>query len=988
MALNKQNLAITFATGIDQLTDPFQVMPTNLLSLVNCVYTKDKRLTKRNGFGDLTLLPDGVSASTLTTFKQNLTAVGDKVLAYNASSLTWVDQGRFQGALVDVLPLTRAALSQTNTDTCTANGWVISTWLEDGVQYFQVSDETTAQQLVPKTALEGNAKSARVFSVGNNFVITYLATIAATPTLRYVSLPFATLTPSSAHTISSQVKSINHAYDGVVMNDTLFIAWAGSDVGESIRVTRLSSTLTQYTTQVYTSTSIADLMSATADLVAETVWFSWYDSADDQVQTMAVNGVASVILSPTDVDNTNALTQLASFANNGVVTILGEVDNDYPSTVPSHYITKISVTEPGVIGTLATLVRSVGLASKGFVVNSIGYVLTAYQSDLQSTYFLVDESGSTIAKLAFGNGGGYISGIVLPSVTLVNEAAKLSYLRKTELQLDSQADVTYSETGVNYLSIDLNPSNLSTAEMANNLHIAGGFVWAYDGTQCTEHNFHLYPEDITATAGTVGSMPNQDYLYQVVYEWTDAQGNLHRSAPSFPVGVTLAGANDSVDLVIPTLRLTYKTDVQIVIYRWSTAQQSYHRITSPSSPLLNDPTVDTVLYTDTVTDASIATAPLIYTTGGVLENIAFPATRSLATFKNRLMVLSAEDRDVVACSKITFQDEPVQPTDLITIFVNPSSGSQQNTGPSTIISAMDDKFLIFKENNMFYIVGDGPNNLGQNNTFSEPTYIPSTVGCDNQKSLVLIPQGMMFQSNKGIWLLNRALGTQYIGADVQESGLTQITSAIAVPNSNDVRFTLSDNTALTYNYYFDRWAQFSNIPAISSCIYNDLHTYLTPSSIVRQETPGEYTDGTSPVLISFTTAWLNLAGLQGLERMYYMYLIGQYKSPHKLIVNVGYDYEDSPTQSAQATPVAYPGQWGDTPNFWGQGESWGNGQSRLQNRIFFKQQQVQAVQITVNEVYDSSYGTPPGEGLTLSGLNFIVSGKRPYPRLSSSRASS
>jgi hypothetical protein len=74
-------------------------------------------------------------------------------------------------------------------------------------------------------------------------------------------------------------------------------------------------------------------------------------------------------------------------------------------------------------------------------------------------------------------------------------------------------------------------------------------------------------------------------------------------------------------------------------------------------------------------------------------------------------------------------------------------------GDITALKAMDDKLIIFKENAIFYLSGDGPNNLGQQDTFIEPQLISSDIGCSVKNSVVLTPAGIFFKSHKGIHLL-------------------------------------------------------------------------------------------------------------------------------------------------------------------------------------------------------------------------------------------
>jgi hypothetical protein len=137
-----------------------------------------------------------------------------------------------------------------------------------------------------------------------------------------------------------------------------------------------------------------------------------------------------------------------------------------------------------------------------------------------------------------------------------------------------------------------------------------------------------------------------------------------------------------------------------------------------------------------------------------------------------------------------------------------------------------------------------------------------------------------------------------------------VVGAQAIPASNQVRFVLTDNTTLVYDYYFNQWATFDNIYAISATLYQGYQTYLNKYGQILQETPGTYLDGSQPVLMSVTTGWINLAGLQGFERFYQMYLLGTYIAPFKLNVSIGYDYSSTALQQTTITPDNYVGPWG------------------------------------------------------------------------------
>ena len=431
---------------------------------------------------------------------------------------------------------------------------------------------------------------------------------------------------------------------------------------------------------------------------------------------------------------------------------------------------------------------------------------------------------------------------------------------------------------------------------------------------------------------------------------------------------------------VPTLRLTYKTanPVKIVIYRADNGTgQIYYQVTSLLSPLLNVTTQDSVSFTDTYADSAIIGNNILYTTGGVVEDVAPPATSAMTLFKSRLMVLDAEDPNLLWFSKQVIEATPVEMSDLLTLYIAPTISAQGSTGYTKCLAAMDDKLILFKKDAIYYMTGTGPDNTGANNDFSDPIFITSNVGCANQASIVFQPNGLMFQSDKGIWILDRNLSTQYIGAPVEAYNGYQVTGAIAVPGTNQVRFALSNGVTLMYDHYYDQWGTFSNVAGVSATLYEGLHTFINSNGTVFQENIGSYTDGSSPVLMAWQTGWINLAGLQGFQRLYYFYLLGTYITPHKLSIGVAYDYASSPSQYINIVPINYNGPLGSTSPL-GSGSPLGGTPALEQWRVNVETQKCQAFQLSMNESFDPFFQTVPGPGLTLSGINSVVGLKKGY----------
>lgn len=981
------------ALGIDTKTDPKQLQIGRFLSLNNTIFQKGGLLQKRNGFGQITQLPN-TDSTFLTTFNGNLTAISDEINAYTQGTARWVTKGSITPLEVRTLPIVRSSFSETQSDSVTAGDNLVCTaYTSNGQFLYTVTDINTTQSIVAPTLIPPTTGTvtgaAKVFLMTNYFLIVFPVLIGGTNHLQLLAIPTGNPTaPLPTLDITAQYSpSGRYAFDGVVANNTLYLAWNGSDLGGAIRMQFITSTFLFSTVKVISGFS-ADMMSVTADITTPTlnIYVAFVDSVPNGY-VFAVDHILATLFGPSPITTGIPIANITQAAANGLDEIFYEQINayGYDPAIPTNFIQQINVTQAGVITGVGIVSLSVGLAAKAFIYNGTTYLFTTYHSPNQDTYFLMDNHGNIISKLAYSNGGGYLTK-GLPNFTLNGTTITLSYLFKDLIEAVNKSqglvapNGVYAQTGINLVKFNFD-ANFIVAEIGNNLHLSGGILWAYDGQKPVEQNFNVYPDSIELTPSTTGgTMTAQQYFYQVIYEWTDLQGNIHRSAPSIPVTVTTTGATSSVVVHIPTLRLSYKTKVKINIYRWSTGQQNYYQVTSVATPLINDPTVNDVAYTDTLPDSAIIGNSLIYTTGGVVENIGPPPTSTMTLFKSRLFLVDAEDRNLLWYSKQVIETTPVEMSDLFTIFIAPTISAQGSTGEITALAALDDKLIVFKSNAIYYLTGNGPDNLGANNDFSDPIFITSTVGCIDQNSIVFMPNGLMFQSDKGIWLLGRDMSTNYIGAQVEKYNSNIVLSSLNIPATNQVRFTLDNGITLMYDYFYNQWGTFVNIPGVSSTLYQQMHTYLDRFGRVFQETPGLYLDGSNPVLMSFTTGWANIAGLQGFERAYYFLLLGSYITPHKLQIQIAYDYEDSIFQSSIINPDNFNPVYG-SDSLYGGSSPFGGPSSIEQWRVFLQRQKCQSFQITMNEIYDPTFGVAAGAGFTLSGLDLVIGVKKGYTTL-------
>lgn len=481
-----------------------------------------------------------------------------------------------------------------------------------------------------------------------------------------------------------------------------------------------------------------------------------------------------------------------------------------------------------------------------------------------------------------------------------------------------------------------------------------------------------------ATSGTmtVGSIAAGTYLYCSVWKWIDNQGRIHRSAPSIPESIVVGGSNNTVTISTPLLSLTNKPNVVLEVYRTESLGSVFYQVTSISNPTFNivnnDGYYQNVIFVDSISDSSLISNELLYTTGDVLENNSPPPCSIITTYKNRVFIAGLDNKNVIQYSKILPPENKnfaAGFNDLLTIELDDTGGDIVALFP------LDDKLVIFKEKQIYYINGDGPNNTGAGSTFIEPQLITTDVGCLNANSIVTMPNGLMFQSNKGIYLLNRGLQVSYVGAAVEAFNSLIISSAVLLNDVNQVRFVTENGVALVYDYYYDQWSTFTNYQAVDCDIFQNNFVLLRENGYVHQENTASYADGydggTQHIPLVIETANFSFAGLNGFQRVYRALLLGEYKGRHSTVVSFAYDYSPVYVDSATFDGYSVIGQYayGSTgPYGETHGDVYGGDYVPYQFRIHLKQQKCTAIRVKIEDTQTS----PFNEGFNLSGITLQV----------------
>ncbi len=970
---------------LDSKTDEHDLPMGDLSVLENVRFDVPGKFLKRFGFG---AIGQASAAAQLAAYKaQLLVATGSKAYSLAASGAL-IDKGLLESLSVSALPARRDAYVQTTPDSAVhPQGVTVYTWETSagGAQY-SVFDTATAQPIVAGVSLGGTASKPKALAFGPNVIVLFYDT--STDRLRFVAIPAANPTAPTAAADFTIDPATTQIFDATVvggLNGLLVVAYANNGVANKISLRAMTAALaigaevTPMTAEAFTTccTVFGDS--------AQNVWVAYYTGTAVKVFVYDFT-LSSLLLTFTTVDA----------APGTVRNITGIVPPDSPATILyeaasaasyNNLIRTATVTLAGAVSGVGVLLRSVGLASKPFSYLGRVHVLAAYQSALQSSYFLLSGS-SVVAKLAPSVGGGLTAKSILPEVN--NPSAgiySIAYLQAD--QLSSSGGNVFTQAGVMGGTLDFTQPQTSV-ELSDNLHLAGGILSMYDGAAVVEHGFHLYPENMQATpSGAGGAMATGSYQYVAVYEWMDAQGLVHQSSPSPPLQVDVTGPTGSVALTIPTLRLTAKASpISVVVYRTQANQSVFFRLTSISGPLLNTTAADTVALADTAADTTIGgNAQLVMNplnASAELPNLAAPALSHLWRYRNRVAAIPSENPYQWIFSKAFVAGVPIEFNDQQLY-----QSVAQDGGALTCGIEMDEKNILFTATRIYVVVGEGPAANGTSPDYgSSPQNVPTDVGCSNRRSLVLTPLGVMFQASggKGIYLLTRGLAVQYIGAEVEAFNGDTVTSARLVPFGNSRRsvFTLSSGVALAYDHLAGKWSIWTGVNAVDATIFQGLLTYARVTGRLLQETPGQFQDDGEPILIGLRSGWMSFAGLEGFQRVWRFNVLGDYRSPHRLTVSVAVDSNPIPvqTQTVDAGALLGTAPLAGAP-LAGTESPGGGSWPGYEFVVKLARQKTTSVQITIQE---SQAGPVYGEGFAIHALTFLAGVKRGLRKLPATQA--
>ncbi len=613
-----------------------------------------------------------------------------------------------------------------------------------------------------------------------------------------------------------------------------------------------------------------------------------------------------------------------------------------------------------------SITRGVALASKGWsdpadgdAALSASYVTLVHDVPLFAVYMTMRHDGFCVARTLPGLAGHAVPENTphLPSVIASADDGARAY-RWTAVyrtQLEAVNLDQFTEDGLRLVSLDFaDASAFQSIVSGRTLYLGAACPLLYDGQGWFEHQPH-YAADWEAdevlhvndegTGPSAGDLTAGTRAYVFTYDYTLATGELVRGPTSKPYDVTIVGPDNTTILTIPTLRVTRmsslvpspsgRADAVISVWRTIAGDASvYYRVSGqPFVPgagggsgnvvpgyqnvnvaIANSTIVDFITFTDQLSDDDLIKQEPLYTNGGILSNDPPAETGVIAGGKNRLFATDPADGSTVRYSQERADGYAVEwPADL-SMQLDPFGGDV------TAIGILDDSVVMFKAASIYEVSGPGPlANPDAGGGWSAPALITSDVGCLSQRSLATTPMGLVFQTAKGIHLLDRSHQVTYIGAPVEAYNDQTIVRATLIDGTTQIRFLTAEGSTLLWDYFFDQWSTFGNHEGLDAVTVGGVYHYLRTDGrvFVEQATPS---DAGSAVVLDMETAWIHLQEqLQGFQHIYHLEVLGNWKSPHTLRMQYQTDYMDGwseplPFDATDPGGTGYgAGAYGDGP---------------------------------------------------------------------------
>lgn len=536
MPLQQDTVSIDLARGVNNKIDDKIAGPDQTSTLVDARFDKDKRLVKRNGITaqsqNFINDPNFMTSVTFSSagHRSKVFAHGNQLCIANNGSLFTQYQGQdkwvFQGTYVPMaINLNRLDANVQFFDTVTVAGVTVTI----SSQSVYVSEEST-NSIISKTPLISEVGLRSLGFQSSAYVLTQSS---STNTI------FARAVNLANGAIGPQVAVVTD-YNGYSFPINLTITSSASSIGEAAFISYLNTSQTHKVIPFLSIGSVSSLGALVVGSISQlhsnvkieqtinpnrlhiagpsrpvingSTIQAWTFTASTYTNTYSTNVVVAESNGSTSLAHTVTMAS-PSTTNRGLMLYF-----DYTYNLTTGLVAQYDYSNDGVVsmvqvssggGVLLNNVYSRGLLTIGECfrdnARNVVYLPLGYKSPLQSTVLLAD-------TLEGQNSYNYFVGKTLYGQASNNFTSSSSFIALSQTYPTAlNGDIYRIVNNGYFVDFDLTPQNSPQSQFfANTTHLNGGLLWAYDGTNLSEHNFLIMPEQMQAslTSAALGLVVN------------------------------------------------------------------------------------------------------------------------------------------------------------------------------------------------------------------------------------------------------------------------------------------------------------------------------------------------------------------------------------------------------------------------------------------------------------------------------------------------
>ena len=924
MSLDWQKVHIALAKGMQQAADERALEPPSLAVCKNASFTELGGIQKRHSFSTLTDIPNGIEQpARLAVLNDELIAFcEDTVYSYSESEDKWNEIGDYMATAVSERVVFSRSGDQRSHDMATLGGVSVYCWIQGTSLYLAALDTSTGSVITgpwEQTGLSGSASHCALLAMQSRIV---LVVDDGTTHKQKLILPSNVDSATSNEGLRGSLSTISGP-SGL----GIYIAKEPSSDQYTIAAAHTASGgyyLLKYTagasgspTQDY-SVSHASLSLDSAGKSAIAV------APDGRVAVFRGNAAACDLHNDDCTADTTAVAMGTSAATAATIEFdttasLGEYTAHlFVHTISSDRSTLEHNTfdTTATAGTVEDVHAHLGLGSLAFVYDSNVYVwakfaeenevggngslASGFRAALQNTYILLRASDfAPIAKASYLTAPGLPSSTndrILPRVSVSGSTATFLGGLRNRIALGEQKSTGYEENSPNEISVTFN-SNLArrTVQMGNTLYATGGQVTQISGSTIAEVGFLGYPWrfDLDESSGSLTGT----FVYRITWRWSNGSGDTERSTTATYGENAVASKQHGIDIAewLCTLKNEDYGNAYPVVEIWRTTanptvDSPTYLITDPSGTAVSYVTIDgsgerTTVITDNTADSTLI-GNKVDPYYGQLEPIAPPSATIVARDADRLFLAGVAGRPgEIHYSRQRADGEVAEFNDALVVQVPESEGA------IAALAFLNETLVAFCETGIYMLPGQGFNNDGSGQNYGPPRLISGDVGAVSAEAVAALPDGIIFKSEKGWHLLDRAWQVQYIGAPVEDYDSDTVNGITVMPDKHEVRIATSGRM-LVWNTRANAWSEWEFTGGVNSTvIWKGRHVIATNSGSSILVDDQDYSN--VDYALDIETAWIKLDGLQGFSRARFLRVLGEYRSAHSLRVRVARNYRKS-----------------------------------------------------------------------------------------------